>query len=111
MDLENLKHSEHALTTETQDEKTASLERLLMAATSTTKSIQHEREEDSPYQNIERQVMENDMMKTSINDGRHFENVNINSNSDRTHNAQPKVSLRIRGKELKEYENFNAFNI
>lgn len=93
-DLENLNHAEHALAAETHGDKTASLERLLAAATS-AKSDHHEREEDSPYQNIEKQVVENDMMKTSINDGRHFENVNTNSNNDRPHNAQPKVSSII----------------
>lgn len=94
LDLENLKHPEHASVLETQGDKSVSLERLLAAA-SATKSIQHEHEEDPPYQNVDKQMVENDMMKTSINDGRHFENVNINSNSDRAHSAQPKVSLLI----------------
>lgn len=89
LDLENLRHSEHAVAADNQGDKTASLERLL-AATSTTN---YEREE-AP-QDVEKHLLENNMLKTSINDGRHFENVNLNLNNDQTHTAQPKVSSRI----------------
>lgn len=92
MDLENLKHPEHAVIAENQGDKAASLERLLAAA-STTNSVQNEREE-AP-QDIEKHMLENNMLKTSINDGRHFENVNENLNNERTHSTQPKVSLLL----------------
>lgn len=83
MDLENLRHPEHVVAAESQGDKAASLERLLLAA-ATTNSIQNEREE-AP-QDVERHILENNMLKTPI------DNVNMNLNNDRTHSTQPKVS-------------------
>lgn len=92
MDLENLRHAEHTAAAENLGDKAASLERLLVAA-SNANSVQNEREE-AP-QDVEKHLLENNMLKTSINDGRHFENVNLNLNNDQTHSTQPKVSFLI----------------
>lgn len=62
---------------------------------STTNSILHE--ENLPYQRVENQIAANDATKTPNHAGSHIENVplnvNINLNSDRAHNTQPKVSF------------------
>lgn len=77
MDLESLKHDENPR------DKTASIEGQLTFA--------------SPYQNIEKQVVENDISDHAENSPL---NVNINLNSDRTHNTRPKVSFIFNPLEL-----------